>query len=202
MPPGFEDIFSQMFSGGGNPFFGQGFRQQPQRNRILNIQTTISLEEAFYGKDLMANIGLPSGREQVVEIKIPAGVRDGSVLRLAGMGDDTIAHAPRGDIHLTINVSQHQRFIRQDDDLICGMEISCIDAMIGKTFQIDTIDGKTLELSIRPGTQHGQMLSAAGYGMPKLNDNRFKGRMLININVKIPTNLTDAQKQILQQYFQ
>lgn len=202
VPPGFEDIFSQMFGGGGNPFFGQGFRQQPQRNRILNIQTTISLEEAFYGKDLMANIGLPSGREQVVEIKIPAGVRDGSVLRLAGMGDDTIAHAPRGDIHLTINVSQHQRFIRQDDDLICGMEISCIDAMIGKTFQIDTIDGKTLELSIRPGTQHGQMLSAAGYGMPKLNDNRFKGRMLININVKIPTNLTDAQKQILQQYFQ
>ena len=202
MPPGFEDIFSQMFSGGGNPFFGQGFRQQPQRNRILNIQTTISLEEAFYGKDLMANIGLPSGREQVVEIKIPAGVRDGSVLRLAGMGDDTIAHVPRGDIHLTINVSQHSRFIRQDDDLICGMEINCIDAMIGKTFQIDTIDGKTLELSIRPGTQHGQMLSAAGYGMPKLNDNRFKGRMLININVKIPTNLTDAQKQILQQYFQ
>jgi DnaJ-class molecular chaperone len=82
------------------------------------------------------------------------------------------------------------------------MEISCIYAMIGKTFRIDTIDGKTLELSIRPGTQHGQMLSAAGYGMPKLNDNRFKGRMLININVKIPTNLTDAQKQILQQYFQ
>ena len=92
----------------------------------------------------MANIGLPSGREQVVEIKIPAGVRDGSVLRLTGMGDDTIAHAPRGDIHLTINVSQHQRFIRQDDDLICGMEISCIDAMIGKTFQIDTIDFRIL----------------------------------------------------------
>ena len=203
MPPGFEDIFSQMFgSGGGNPFFGQGFRQQPQRNRVLNIQTTITLEEAFHGKDLMATLGLPSGKEQVVEIKIPAGVQDGSVLRLAGMGDDTFANAPRGDIHLTINVSQHHRFQRQGDDLICDIEITCIDAMLGKTFYVDTIDGKTLEIGIRPGTQHGQMLAAHGYGMPKLGDNRFKGRMLVNVNVIIPNNLTDVQKQMLEQYFQ
>jgi DnaJ-class molecular chaperone len=195
-PPGFEDIFSAM--GGGNPFFGQGFRQQPQRNRILNIQTAISLEEAFHGKDLLANLQLPSGREQVLEIKIPAGISDGTTLRLAGMGDDSIPGAPRGDIHLTVNVHPHHKFARQGDDLLCKVDITCIDAMLGKTITVTTIDGKNLEVTINPGTQHGQILAAAGYGMPKVNDNRFKGRMLMSVDISIP-KLTEEQKIILQQ---
>lgn len=199
MPPGFEDIFAQMFGGGGSPFFGQGFRQpQQQRNRVLNIQTTISLEEAFHGKDLIANLQLPSGREQMLEIKIPAGISDGVTLRLAGMGDDSVPGAPRGDIHLTVNVNQHHKFARQGDDLLCKVDITCIDAMLGKTINVTTIDGKTLEITVNPGTQHGQVLSAAGYGMPKVNDNRFKGRMLMSVDISIP-KLNDAQKTILQQ---
>jgi curved DNA-binding protein len=193
MPPGFEDIFAQF------GMFGQ--RQQP-KNRTLNIQTTISLEEAFYGKDLVATLGLPSGREQIIEIKIPVGTHDGLVLRLAGMGDDSVPNAPRGDIHLTVSVLEHPKFRRQGDDLICNIEISCIDAMLGKNILVNTIDGKTLEMTVRPGTQPGQILSAAGYGMPKLNDDRFKGRMLMPVDIKIPTFLTEEQKLILQQNFQ
>ena len=193
IPPGFEDIFAQF------GMFGQ--RQQP-KNRTLNIQTTISLEDAFNGKDLVASIGLPSGREQMVEIKIPVGTHDGLVLRLAGMGDDSVPNAPRGDIHLTVSVLEHPKFRRQGDDLTCNIEISCIDAMLGKTMQVDTIDGKTLEITIQPGTQHGQTLAAAGYGMPKLNDNRYKGRLLMPVVITIPTFLTNEQKRILQQNFQ
>lgn len=193
VPPGFEDIFAQF------GMFGQ--RQQP-KNRILNIQTTISLEEAFHGKDLVATLGLPSGREQIIEIKIPAGTHDGLVLRLAGMGDDSVPNAPRGDIHLTVSVLEHPKFRRQGDDLICNIEISCIDAMLGKNILVNTIDGKTLEMTVKPGTQPGQILAAAGYGMPKLNDNRFKGRMLMPVDIKIPTFLTEEQKLILQQNFQ
>lgn len=203
MPPGFEDIFSQMFGGGGgSPFgnmFGQARHHQPQRNRTLNIQTTISLEEAFTGKDMIANIQLPSGREQLLEIKIPAGINDGMVLRLAGMGEDSVSNAPRGDIHLTVNIQQHHRFIRQGDDLVMSAEINCIDAMLGKNIQIETIDGKTLDIKVPAGTQHGQMLAAPGYGMPKVSDSRFKGRMLISINVTIPSNLNESQKAILSQ---
>jgi curved DNA-binding protein len=194
IPPGFEDIFAQF------GMFGQQ-RQQP-RNRTLNIQASITLEEAFYGKDLVASLGLPSGREQVVEIKIPAGTHDGLVLRLAGMGDDSVPNAPRGDIHLTVSVLEHPKFRRQGDDLVCNVEISCIDAMLGKNIIVTTIDGKTLEMTVRPGTQPGQILAATGYGMPKLNDNRFKGRMLMPVDIKIPTFLTEEQKLILQQNFQ
>jgi len=200
-PPGFEDIFSQMFGGGGNPFFGQGFRQQQPRNRTLNIQTSITLEEAFRGKDLIATLGLPSGRDQTIEVKIPAGIVDGTTLRLAGMGDDSVPNVPRGDIHLTVNVQPHQRFQRQGDDLLCIADISCIDAMLGKNIFVDTIDGKTLETTIQPGTQHGQMLAANGYGMPKMNDNRYKGRLIINVNVTIPRNLTEEQQLKLREIF-
>jgi curved DNA-binding protein len=203
MPPGFEDMMSQMFGGGGfGDIFGRQRYQQPQRNRTLNIQTTITLEEAFYGKDLIATLGLPSGREQMIEVKIPAGVQDGTVLRLSQMGDDTLQNVPRGDIHLTINISAHNVLQRQGDDLVLELDVNCIDAILGKTFFIDTIDKKTLELSLKAGTQHGQIMAANGYGMPKMNDHRFRGRLLIVINIKIPTNLTEVQKQLLKENFQ
>jgi len=202
MPPGFEDVINQMF---GNHGFGDIFGrrpQPPQRNRTLNIQTQVTLEEAFNGKDMVATITLPSGRDQILQIKIPAGISDGTTLRLSGMGDDSLSNVPRGDIHLTVNVQPHKTFQRTNDDLNCTLNLNCIDAMTGKNIQIETIDNKTLEVTIRPGTQHGQTLSAMGYGMPKMSDNRYRGRLLIHINIVVPTNLTDAQKQILKEHFQ
>ena len=114
VPPGFEDIFSAF---GGGPFGDMfGRRQQPQRNKTLNMQTNVSLEEAFSGKNLMATVVLPSGKEQLIDVKIPAGIQDGVTLRLSGMGDDSIPNIPRGDIHLTVHVQPHSTFIRQGDD--------------------------------------------------------------------------------------
>ncbi len=200
MPPGFEE----MLRGFGGPFgdiFGRR-HQQPYKNRTLNMQTTITLEEAFNGKELIATVVLPSGKEQIVEVKIPAGIQDGTALRLAQMGDDSIPNLPRGDIHLTVNVSPHHKFQRQGDDLITDLELSCVDAMVGKIIHIETIDKKTLELVIKPGTQHGQMLAANGYGMPKMNDNRFKGRYIIVVKLHVPEALSDVQKQILREHFQ
>jgi len=197
-PPGFEDIFSAF--GQGHPFgdmFGQ--RQRAQQNRTINIQTSITLEDAFHGKDMIANLQLPSGKNQTLEIKIPAGINDGATLRLAQMGDDSIPNLPKGDIHLTIHVQAHPIFQRVGDDLIKNLEINCIDAMLGKTVEVTTIDGKTISVNIPAGTQHGQTLSAAGYGMPKVNDNRFKGRLLLTIHIIIPKSLSDEQRSILKQ---
>jgi curved DNA-binding protein len=198
VPPGFEDFFAQAFGQGGNPFFGQGFRQ-PQRNRNLNLQTTITLEEAYLGKNLMANVGLPSGLEQVLEVKIPPGVRDNTVLRLAGMGDDTYNNVPRGDIHLTINIQPHHIYQRQGDDLLRTLTVSCFDAILGKTVKFDTLDGKTLEVNVAPGTQPGQTLAVQGYGMPYMADPRMKGRLLLEINITIPTDLNQQQKDLVKQ---
>lgn len=200
-PPGFEDIFSA-FGGSGHPFgnmFGQ--RQQPPRNKTLNIQTRINLEEAFHGKELIASVTLPSGKDQVINVKIPAGIHDGTTLRLAGMGDDTFQNIPRGDIQLTIGIHPHMTFQRQGDDLIRNIEISCIDAMIGKNVYVDTIDGKTLEIKVNAGTQPGTIISAQGYGMPNINDSRFKGRLLLNVQMTVPSNLNEEQKEALKKLF-
>lgn len=198
----FADVFGHMFGGGDNPFgniFGQR-RQAQRRNQTLNIQTDITLEEAFTGKDLIANLTLPSGREQVLEVKIPRGVHNGVVLRLAALGDDTYTDLPRGDLHLCVMVREHPVFQRQGDDLAVTKNISCIDAMLGCSVAIDTIDNKTIEVKVLPGTQEGSVLGASGFGMPKISDNRFKGRLLIKIHITIPTDLTDAQKLLLAQF--
>lgn len=195
MPPGFEDILR----GFGGPFgdiFGRSPR--PVKNRTLNLQTRITLEEAFQGKELIANIQLPSGRDQMLEVKVPAGVRDGTVLRLSGMGDDSIGNMPRGDIHLTINVDPHPIWQRQNDDLIKTLEISCLEAIVGCSKQFDTIDGKTLEIKIDSGTQHGRTFAVHGHGMPSMSDNRMRGRLLLNINIVVPTNLTEDQKDLIK----
>ena len=200
MPPGFEDIFSA-FGGGGHPFgdiFGR--RQQPQRNKTLNIQTRISLEEAFHGKELIASVTLPSGRDQLIEIKIPAGIHDNTTLRLAGLGDDTFQNIPRGDIQLTIGIHPHMTFQRQGDDLIRNIEISCIDAMVGNSIYVDTIDGRTLGIKINAGTQPENIIAAQGYGMPNVNDPRFKGRLLLNVKMTVPT-INDEQKEALKKLF-
>jgi DnaJ-class molecular chaperone len=197
-PPGFEDVFAQMF--GGNPFFGHGFRpQQPQRNRNLNLQTVITLEEAYTGKDMVASIKLPSGLDQVFEVKIPAGVREGTTLRLAGMGEDTHPNLPRGDIHLTVNIQPHHLYQRQGDDLFRSLSISCFDAILGKTITFETLDKRSLEINISPGTQYGQVLAVQNYGMPHMGDNRMKGRLLLEIKITVPTDLTEGQKDLIRQ---
>lgn len=190
---GFPQEFEEIFGSFGD--FGSVFtRRTQQRNKHLNLQTAISLEEAFRGKDLIASIKLPSGRDQMLEVKIPPGVQSGNTLRLAGMGDDSYTNLPRGDLHLTISVLPHPRFQRQGDDLIANLNLNCLEAIIGKTITIETIDGKTLEIYIQPGSQHGQLLSINGYGMPNINNPQQRGRLLFNVNITVPTNLSEEQK--------
>lgn len=196
-PGGFHNIFEQHF-GPGHPFSDIFGGRQGPRNRTLNLQVQLSLKECYNGKDLMANLTLPSGREQTVEIKIPPGVHEGTTLRLAGMGEDTIPNAPRGDLHVTIFVEPHPLWRRNGDDLIREVEISCLEAMLGKTIEIETLGESLLEINIKPGTQPGQVLSINGYGMPNLQNPRVKGKLLIEIKVKVPTLIDDSDKKIIE----
>lgn len=197
MPPGFEDIFSAF--GNMGPFGDIFNRSRPQRNKNLSIQAEITLEDAKSGRNLTVNIKLPSGREQLCDVRIPPGIHDNVTLRLAGMGDDTFPNMPRGDIHLTIHIKPHNIFQRQNDDLIYTLTINAFDAILGKSYNIETLDHKLLEINIKPGTQPGTILAIHGYGMPNINDNRFVGRLLINVLVKIPDNLTPIQLEKLKE---
>jgi curved DNA-binding protein len=200
-PGGLDDFFAQ-FVNSGNPFdIFQRTNQRQNQNKHLNIKTTITLEDAFNGKDLIADLKLPSGKTQFIEIKIPAGINHGTILRLSGMGDDSIANLPRGDILLTVDVLNHPEFQRHGDDLIKHLTISAIDAMLGKNVEITTVNNKKLEVKINPGTQPGQMLAIHGYGMPNIKNNSIVGKLILQLNITIPTNLSELQKQKLSEAF-
>ena len=190
IPPGFEQFFRHFNMGAG--------QQAPQRNRTLSMQSVISLEDAFTGKELIANIQLPNGKNHTITAKIPAGVADGTTLRLKEIGDDTHVNLPRGDIHLSVYINRHDRFERSGDDLVTTIDISAFDAMLGTSMNVDTINHVSLEVKIPAGIQPGAILGAAGYGMPNMHDNRYKGRMLLKINVIIPI-LTEEQKVLITQ---
>jgi curved DNA-binding protein len=189
---GFEHIFGQ-----GSPFgdiFGFHQQRRPAQNRPIQIQTSITLDDAFTGKELIASINLPSGQEQAINVSIPKGIHNGTTLKLSGMGDDRVPGVPRGDILLTIHVVDHFYFSRQGDDLITNVEVSCIDAMVGGTITVTTIDNRKLETKIPAGMQHDSMLNINGYGMPNFSMPGRRGNLLLRVKLVVPT-LDDEQQE-------
>lgn len=190
--------FEQFFGANPNAFETMfGFRRRPPSNQTIHLQTSITLEDAFTGNEIIASVTLPSGREQAVNIKIPQGIHEGTTLKLSGMGDDSIAHLPRGDILLTVHIQEHPKFRRHGDDLIYEVTINCIAAMVGTTVGILNIDGKNLEANIPSGIQHGSLLGLNGCGMPNFNDPNKRGRLLLKVNISTP-HLSEEQKNQLK----
>jgi molecular chaperone DnaJ len=98
-----------------------------------------------------------------------------------------------------VNIQPHHIYQRQGDDLVRTLSINCFEAILGKHVKFETLDNKTLEVNVHSGTQDGQILAVQGYGMPNMSDARMRGRLLLEINVTIPTNLTEAQKDLVRQ---
>lgn len=184
------DQFADIF-GGGSPFgggpFADIFGRQIRRNRDLNIQCQITLLDSYLGKQLEANYTLPSGRTQTVVINVPQGVSHGETIRYAGLGDDSIPNAPRGNLNVTIIVMPDPNFRRQGDDLYTTVDISPIEAMIGCRKTVKTLTGTTLDLDLRPGIDQGAEFASQGNGFPNVNNPQFKGRFITVIQIRTPS---------------
>jgi len=187
-----NDIFAQAFAGGfGGNRFNFNARQQPRRNLDLNIRCRISLLDSYTGKELEANFALPSGRRETVVINVPPGINDGATIQFRGMGDDSNAAWPRGNLNCTVTVDSDPNFERRGDDLTTVVEITAIEAMIGCTKPVESIDGKTMNIRIRPGITHGGEYAAQAMGFRNLQTN-IKGNFVIIVNITVP-EITDPQ---------
>ena len=113
------------------------------------------------------------------------------------MGDDSLSGMPAGDVLLTVEIMHHDEFTRQGDDLVKDVSITCFDAMLGSDIDIFTLDGKKLNGNIPAGTQHDSVLAIAGHGMPNINNPGSRGRLLIQLKIKIPV-LSEQVKQSLR----
>jgi len=141
-------------------------------------------------------VGAVSG-ERSLTVRVPAGVHDGSKLKLSGEGETGSRGGPPGDLYVILNVEPHPRFTRKDDDLVIEVTISFPQAALGTEITIPTLDGEAT-LRIPPGTQSGKAFRLRGSGIPHLNS-AGRGDQHVVIYVETPTRLTEAQKELLRQ---
>jgi molecular chaperone DnaJ len=135
-----------------------------------------------------------------VAVKIPAGVDNGSRLRLTSEGEPGHYGGPPGDLYVFIYVEDHEFFQRRDSDIVCQIPISFVQAALGDKISVPTLNGKK-KLQIPKGTQPGDVLSFRGEGIPSLKSGR-RGDQLILIDIKTPTNLNKKQEALLKEFAQ
>jgi molecular chaperone DnaJ len=135
-------------------------------------------------------------RNQIVRLKIPAGVDDGATIRLREHGE-AIAHGPKGDLYVNIRVKPHKKFTREGDLILSTEHVSMIDAALGVEIKVGTVDG-SVRMKVPAGTQSGADFKLSGHGVPHINKNS-RGAHIVTIAVDTPTKLTKAQKELLQQ---
>lgn len=138
-------------------------------------------------------------KTRTLDVKIPAGVEDGARLRLAGQGEAGQNGAPAGDFYLDIHIRPDNRFVRDGVDLITRVDIPFTTLALGGEIEVDTIDDKKLSVKVPAGTQIGEKLRVRGHGMPGRRAGTF-GDLYIEINMPVPTKLTEKQKKILTEF--
>lgn len=136
--------------------------------------------------------------EKALELSIPAGVEDGSRMRLAAQGEPGEKGGPRGDLYCLIHVAEHPFFRREGNDLLCEVPVSFVQAVLGATVEVPTLKGKGT-VDIPRGTQPGEVLTLKGEGCPDLRGGR-RGDLLIQVAVEIPKRLNREQEDLLRQY--
>lgn len=137
-------------------------------------------------------------KKKVLNIKIPAGVDNGTKLRLAGEGEAGDQGATRGDLYVIIRLKKHKFFEREGNDLYCQIAVSFTQAALGTTVEIPTLEKNEL-LQIPAGTQPSTVFKIKGKGIKELESSR-KGDLLVKVNIKTPQNLTKDQKLLLQKF--
>lgn len=182
-------------------FFGQhgfhGFRREPLKNRDVSLTLTISLEDAFTGKQYPLSISTPSGRRTDVIVNVPAGIENGVKIRYQGQGDHANTSLPPGDLYITVSITDHDRFVRTGSILETRVGVDCISAIIGGRLGVRCIDGTEILVALPPGTQNGSKMRITGKGMPLHPGAKERGDMLVVIDIRIPTDLSDDAKRML-----
>ena len=187
----YRDI-DDLFGGGFSEFFRSIFGMEGAasgRRRAPSYETPVQLtfEEAYSGSTRQ----IESNRRRL-QVRIPAGVRTGSKVRVAGAGPEG------GDLYLVVQIMDQGRFEREGNDLRTTATVSVFTAMLGGEAEVDTPLG-IVKLTIPPGTQPEQVFRLAGRGMPVLKDPNQKGDLYVRLKVQIPRTLSAHQRTLIEQ---
>jgi len=133
---------------------------------------------------------------RTINIRVPAGIKDGARVRVAGKGLPGARGGPAGDLYVTVHVSKHELFARKGDDLTLTVPVLYSEAALGTMIRVPTLDG-AVTLKVAAGTPSGRTLRVRGRGAPKKGGH---GDLLVTIDVAVPAKLSDDEKEALQKY--
>jgi molecular chaperone DnaJ len=142
-----------------------------------------------------------TGQQRVtrkVSVKVPAGVDTGTRLRIPNTGESGYRGGPPGDLYVRLHVEPHPFFEREGNDLFCRLPVSFVQAALGDTIELETLEGKEL-VEIPPGIETGNSIRLKGQGVPSLRG-RGRGDLIVEVQVKTPVNLSKRQKELLREF--
>lgn len=220
---GFSDFFNLLFGQDGARTRGFQQTSMPVRGQDLEVDVTVSLDEAYRGTsrrltvrapkicDLCDGSGMVRGamcprcdgtgeitEPRTLEVKIPAGVRTGSRIRVRSQGGPGQHGGAPGDVYLLVTVAPDPRFERDGDNLRTTVEVPLYDAVLGGEVRVPTMSGSVM-LTVPPETQTGKTFRLRGKGMPRLGRPEQKGDLLVRAEVRIPTHLSGSERELFGQ---
>jgi curved DNA-binding protein len=169
-----------------------------RRGQDFEQPIEITLEEAYSGTARTFQMEDGSGNTRRIEAKIPAGVQEGSKVRLAGQGGPGMGGGPAGDLYLVVCIAPHYAFERKGDDLHSKLSVPLTTAVLGGEVTVPNLNGKVV-LKIPAETRNGRVFRLKGKGMPKLNDPQHYGDLFAEISVVLPDKLTDKERKLFEE---
>src|SRR6266851_7485802 len=189
----FSDFFNSVFGGMGGfsgATAGNGTRRRGRVRPAADVEYPIdvTLAEAYKGAERSLELRGEDGKTRRLSVKIPAGVRDGQRIRLAGQADG-------GDLYLQIKAKPDPRFVRDGDDLRMELPVALHEALLGAEVLVPTLKGR-VSLRIPPETQNGRTIRLAGQGMPRAGGGY--GDLYVTVKVVLPTKLSDEERELVR----
>lgn len=191
----FSDFFESMFGGFGGASGGRG-RQVRYRGEDYTSEIHLDLIDAYetHKQTLTVN-----GNN--IRITIPAGIENGQTIKIAGHGGQGINGGPNGDLYITFSIANHPKFKRLGNNLYATIDLDLYTTILGGEITVDTLNGK-VKLTVKPETQNGSKVKLSGKGFPVYKSKGQFGDLYLTYNVKIPTNLTEKQKELFSELSQ
>jgi len=187
--------------GGGAPFGSQaGHQQARMKGSDLVYELPLTLREVANGTTKTVSLQ-HQGYSQKVTVKIPKGLISGKKLRLAGKGSPSPVGGPPGDLFIQAKVLNDPSYRAEKYDLHMNQELKLSEAVLGTSISVSTLDDKKLSLKVPPGTRPGTKMRMPGQGLPHMKGNK-KGDLYVKIQVKLPRQLTDEQKKLIEKLAQ
>jgi curved DNA-binding protein len=183
----YSDFFTSLFGQARRSGRSRGTPPGPRRGRDVEYEVDLTLEEAFHGAERLLEI---DGHR--IKAGIPAGVRTGSRVRLAGQGEPGQNSGPAGDLYLSVHINPNETFEREGDNLHMEVPVDIFTAIAGGEIRISTLE-RPLILKIPPRTNAGQSFRLRGKGMPHLGDPKTRGDLFALVRLVLPDPLTDKE---------